>query len=121
MDESALKTLLDNLEISRSSLQIWFYFWTLLVVVGVALEVAFTVWEYLEDLHEFRRGTIHSPERPNVFLLVLGLLGAVLVAVGVSGELCIDVKAGHVETEIRKANELRVSLLSKEAGDAKVS
>jgi hypothetical protein len=118
MDESALKTLLDNLEISRSSLHGWLHFWTFLVVVGVALEVVFVVWEYTEDIHDFRRGIVHPPEKPSALLLVLGLLGAGLVAIGVAGELYIDVQAGKVETEIRKANELRVSLLSKEAADA---
>jgi hypothetical protein len=51
-------------------------------------------------------------------LLILGLLGAGLVAVGVAGELYIDVQAGKLETQIRKANEDRFLLLSKEAGDA---
>ncbi|HXP68804.1 MAG TPA: hypothetical protein VOA88_05930 [Candidatus Dormibacteraeota bacterium] len=121
MDESALKILLDNLERSRSSLHGWLDFWTLLVVVGVALEVVFVIWEYAEDLHDFRRGIVHPPEKPIILLFVLGLLGAGLVAVGVAGELYIGVKAGQVETEIRKANELRISLLSKEAGDAAAS
>lgn len=121
MDESALKILLDNLEMSRSSLHGWLHFWTFLVVVGVALEVVFVVWEYAEDIHDFRRGIVHPPEKPSVLLLVLGLLGAGLVAVGVAGELYIDVQAGKVETGIRKANEPRISLLTKEAGDAKKS
>lgn len=121
MDESALKTLLDNLDKSSSSLHAWLHFWTFLVVVGVALEVVFVIWEYVEELHDFRRGIVHPPERPNILLFVLGLLGAGLVASGVAGELYVDVQAGKVETEIRKANELRVSLLLKEAGDAKTS
>jgi hypothetical protein len=121
MDESTLKILLDNLEMSHSSLHGWLDFWTFLVVIGVALEVVFTIWDYRELLHDFRRGVIHSPEKPRVLLHVLGLLGAGLVAVGVAGELYVDVQAGKVETEIRSANELRVSLLIKEAGDAKQS
>lgn len=121
MDESALKTLLDTLEMSRSSLHGWLDFWTFLVVVGVVLEVFFVVKEHAEELHDFRRGIVHPPERPSMLLLVLGLLGAGLVAIGVAGELYIDVQAGKVETEIRKANEIRVSLLSTEAGDAKTS
>jgi len=117
MDESALKRLLDNLDISRSSLHGWLHFWTFLVVVGVALEVVFVVWEYAEDMHDFRRGIVHPPAKPSALLLVLGLLGAGLVAIGVAGELYIDVQAGRLETEIRKVNELRISLLMKEATD----
>ena len=121
MNESDLRTLLDNLDMSRASLHGWLHFCTFLVVFGVALEVAFVVWEYAEELHDFRRGIVHPPEKPGTLLLLLGLLGAGLVAVGVAGELYIDVQAGKVETEIRKVNELRVSLLSKEAGDANTS
>jgi len=121
MDESALKILLDNLEMSRSSLHGWLLFWTFLVVLGVALELVFVVKEYIDQSHDFRRGIIHSPEKPSTMLFVSGLLGAGLVAIGVAGELYIDVQAGKVETEIRKANELRAALLSKEASDAKTS
>jgi hypothetical protein len=115
MGESALKILLDNLDMSRSSLHAWLHIWTGMVVVGVTLEVLFVVWEYLELLHDFRRGIVHPPEKPNVLLLVLGLLGAGLVAVGVAGELYVDVKAGKIETEIREVNERRISLLSTKA------
>lgn len=118
MDESALKILLDNLDRSQSSLHHWLHFWTFLVVVGVVMEVVFVVWEYAEDLYEFRRGIVRPPEKPSILLLILGLLGAGLVAVGVAGELYIDVQAGKLETQIRKANEDRFLLLSKEAGDA---
>jgi len=121
MDDSALQTLLNNLDTSRSSLHGWLHFWTFLVVLGVALEVVFVVKEYIDQSHDFRRGIVHPPERPSTMLFVLGMLGAGLVAMGVAGELSVDVQAGKVETEIRKANELRVALLSKEAGDAKTS
>jgi hypothetical protein len=128
MDNSALKTLLDNLDSCRSSLDGWLDFWTFLVVIGVALEVIFVVCEYRKELHEFRQGTnnfrlgiAYPPEKPSLMLFVLGMLGAGLVAGGVSGELYVNVQAGKVETEIRKVNEQRFSLLSKEAGDAAAS
>jgi hypothetical protein len=128
MDDSALKTILDNLDSYRSSLDGWLSFWTLLAVIGVVLEVVFVICEYRKELHEFRQGInnfglgiAHPPEKPSLLLFVLGMLGAGLVAAGVSGELYISVQAGKVETEIRKVNEQRVSLLSREAGDAKDS
>jgi hypothetical protein len=118
MSESALRAALDLLEASQSSLHGWLNFWTLLVVLGVALEIAFAVREYREQLHDFNRGTIHTPDRPKVTLLIFGLLGAGLVAVGVAGEFVIDAKLGTVETNIRKANDNLYSLLSEKAGDA---
>jgi hypothetical protein len=121
MDESALKTLLDNLDMSRSSLDHWLNFWTFLVVVGVVLEVAFVVWEYVKELCGFKRGEILPPGKPSKVLFVLELLGAAFVAIGVAGELYVGAQIGRVETEIRKANDLRAALLSKESGDAKDS
>jgi hypothetical protein len=115
MDESALKILLVNLETCRSSLNSWLSWATLLVVIGVVLEVVFVIWEYREDLHDFRRGVLHPPEKPSVWLLVFGLFGSILIAVGVAGELYIGTKIGTVETKIRGANDLRAALLSKES------
>jgi hypothetical protein len=118
MDEASLKILISNLESSRASLDSWLFVFTLLVVVGVALEVAFVIWEHLDALHDWRRGIVHPPEKPSVALLVFGLFGAGLVAIGVGGELYIGAKIGAKETSIREANDSRASLLSKLAGDA---
>ena len=121
MDESALRILVSSLEASRSTLHWWLEFWTFLVVAGVALEVVFVVWEYVEELHDSNRGIVHPPERPSRLLFALGLLGAALVATGVAGELYAESKIETVETRIRRANDELFSLLSKEAGDAKTS
>lgn len=118
MDESAIRILVASLEVCRSTLHWWLGFWTFLVVAGVALEIVFVVWEYVEELHDFNRGIVHPPERPSGLLFALGLLGAALVAIGVAGELYAESKIETVETRIRKANDELFSLLSKEAGDA---
>jgi hypothetical protein len=118
MNDPALKMLLDTLESSRSSLDSQLFVWTLLVVIGVTLEVVFVVWEYREELHDFQRGITHPPDKPSTWLLLFGLFGASLVAAGVSGELYMDARIGSVETAIRKANDDRASLLSGELGKA---
>ncbi len=120
-DEAALRSSLASLDDCSSSLHWWLGFWTFLVALGVVLEVVFVVWEYLDELHDFRRGIIHAPDRPQTVLFVLGLLGAGLVAAGVSGELWKESQIATVETCIRKGNDALFLLLSKEAGDAKTS
>jgi hypothetical protein len=117
-DESALRSSLASLDDCNSSLHWWFGFWTFLVALGVVLEVVFVVWEYLDELHDFRRGIIHAPERPQTALFVVGLFGAGLVAAGVSGELWKESQIATVETCIRKGNDALFLLLSKEAGEA---
>jgi hypothetical protein len=120
-DESALRSAVASLEASGASLHWWLGFWTFLVAFGVTLEAVFVVWEYVEDLHDFRRGFVHAPEHPNRLLFVLGLAGAGLVAAGVSGELWKDSQIAKLETCIQQGNNTLFVLLSREAGDARKS
>jgi len=121
MDESALRALIASLEASSSSDHWWLEVCTALVAIGVLFEVIFVIWEYVDQLHDFRGGIVHPPERPNMLLFALGLLGAGLVAIGVAGEFRFEAKIESTETSIRKANDDLFLLLSKEAGDAKTS
>lgn len=90
-------------------------------MLGVALEVFFVIWEYLEERHDFLRGIVHPPEKPRILLFGLGLVGAALVAVGVSGEYVKASQIATTETCIRQGNETLFLLLSKEAQSAKSS
>jgi hypothetical protein len=118
MDESALRSALARANDGGSLLHRELLAWTWLVAFGVLLEIVFVIWEYVEDLHDFRRGIIHPPDKPNLALFVLGLVGAALVAIGVTGELYAESKIATFETCIRQGNDTLSLLLSKEAGDA---
>jgi hypothetical protein len=119
--ESALRSSLASLEDCSSSSHWWLELWTFLVALGVALEVVFILWEYLGELGDFRSGVIRPPERPNTILFALGLLGAGLVAAGVSGELWEESRIATTETCLRRGNDMLFLLLSKEAGSAAAS
>jgi hypothetical protein len=121
MDESALKASISSLEASRGSLDFWLNASSLVVVIGVVLEIVFVIREYKEDSQDWRRGFVHPPERPSRRWLVMELIGVALVSLGVAGEFFIDVKAGTLETQIRKANNELILLLEQEANDAKIS
>jgi hypothetical protein len=83
-----------------------------------SVELVVIVVEYRNELHHFRRGGIHNPERPSGLLLGLALLGAGLVAVGVAGEFFIHIKAGRVETDMRNATASLVASVNGKASDA---
>jgi hypothetical protein len=121
MDESALRSALASVNECGSSLHWELRAWTFLVVLGVALEIVFVVWEYVEDLHDFRRGIVRPPDRPNLLLFVLGFVGAALVAVGVSGEFSAEAKIATLETCIRKGDDALSLLLSKESANAEAT
>ena len=126
MDELALRTFLNSLEASRSSLHGLLHIFTWFVVVGLAFDLFVIIKEFRDDWGEFRYGQIHPyenhlPKRPSVSLLILALLGTALIVIGVAGEQYVDVQAGKIETQIREANDNLLGLIIQEAGDAKSS
>ena len=141
-DELALASKLKSLDSSWTSLDFWLNVWTLVVVIGVVVELGVIVIEYLHEKRDFEGGVVHPPDKPSVLLLTFGLLGAGLVALGVAGEFRVHVKAGKVETGIRdttlelvalvngkaeaanqgaSANEREAKRLGKEAEDEKIA
>jgi hypothetical protein len=118
MDASSLARDLDNLEKSWSLLDGWLNFWTLLVVAGVGVELLVIVTEYIHDSRDFKRGTIHSPDKPSILVFGFGFIGAALVAIGVAGEFQVHVKAGKIESDMRSKSRELVAIIEREAGDA---
>ncbi|SFS10286.1 hypothetical protein SAMN05421771_1771 [Granulicella pectinivorans] len=104
MEESALKMLIAALESQRDALAFWLNLCSLAVAVGVIAEIAFVLRAYSEDMDDWRRGIVRAPHRPSKKWLWFELFGVLLVSAGVAGEFWVDVKAGSLETQIRKAN-----------------
>ncbi|SRR6266446_567982 len=126
MDKSALRTLLNSLEASRSSLHGLLHIFIWFVVVGLAFDLFVIIKEFRDDWGEFRYGQIHPyenhlPKQLSVSLLILALFGTALIVIGVAGEQYVDVQAGKIETQIREANDNLLGLIIQEAGDAKSS
>src|ERR1700722_19825690 len=114
-DELALASKLKSLDSSWTSLDFWLNVWTLVVVIGVVVELSVIVIEYLHEKRDFEGGVVHPPDKPSVLLLTFGLLGAGLVALGVAGEFRVHVKAGKVETGIRDTTLELVALVNGKA------
>jgi hypothetical protein len=107
----ALRSSIKSLESRSNSLESLLYVFVALVVIGVVFEVGFVVWEYHADMKEFLRGIIHSPHRPSGRILLFELIGAGLVAIGVAGELAIDVRSGDIQTTLRAKNGELIDIL----------
>jgi hypothetical protein len=118
MDASALAKALDSLEQSWSSLDWWLNFWTIVVVIGVAVELIVLITEYTHEWRDFKRGIIHAPEKPSLIIFGLGFLGAGMVAIGVAGEFRIHVKAGKIETDMRNDTRQLVAIANERASKA---
>jgi hypothetical protein len=104
MDESKLITLLNRLEVQRSSLHACLRHWEWIVVIGIGLEFVVLVTEYFHGWSAYWRETIRLPEKPSTFLFVTGFIGIVMVAGGIAEELSVDSQLQEVETKIRDAN-----------------
>ena len=76
------------------------------------MELVVVITEYAHDWSDFKRATIHSPDKPSIIIFGLGFLGAALVATGVAGEFRIHVRAGRIESDMRTTTETFVALSS---------
>lgn len=111
MDESGLRVALKAWDTRWSSLEHCLWACAFVVFVGVTFEIIVVVWEHLLEQSDFRRGVIHSPERPFKPKFFLELAGAALVALGVFGELAVGVMMAKVETGMRDDTAELVALV----------
>lgn len=121
MDEASLKSLIGSLESQRDALGFWLNLFSGMVAAGVIAEIAFVIREYWDNLHNWRRGIVRVPDRPSRLWFVFEVLGVALVSIGVAGEFLVDVKAGSLETQIRKSNGDLILFLEREVNDAEAS
>jgi len=106
MNLPSLELKIIALEKSLDSLEFWLAVATLLVVVGLVLEY----WHDIKDLLK---------TRPVKWKSVQQIVGAILVTVGVAGELGVQYKASTVETKLRSASHAVESILNASAESAK--
>jgi hypothetical protein len=117
MDEAALKSLVESLQAQKDALDIWLNIFSGMVAVGVIAEIIFVIRGYANDLHEWQRGIARPPDRPSRIWFVLEIFGVALVSIGVAGEFAVDVRAGSLETQVRKANSDLVLFLEKRVAE----
>src|SRR4051794_26240281 len=101
---SALENKISSLERFADSLEVFLWIATAAVVIGVALELGVIVHEYRVGIRDWRRGTIRSPERPSRRLFWVNISGALLVTLGVLGELALGVYVSSVNANLRNKN-----------------
>lgn len=101
-----LKELISTLESILDYWSTWLEVATLLVVLGLLIE-------YWYDVRELCK------ERPFRWKSFVKLFGAVLVTVGVAGELFVQWKASSVDTHLRGANHQVEGILNQQTEDAK--
>jgi hypothetical protein len=106
METSSLERIASSLETSLDSWGHWLAAATLLVVIGLVLEY----WYQVKKL---------AKERPFRWRAFQELMGAVLVTVGVAGELLVQMRSSRIETALRDVNHNIEASLNKQAGDAR--
>jgi hypothetical protein len=104
IDRSTEEIAVRSLESCSASLNesLSWYIW--IVVIGVVFEIVPILVEYVEDRKKWKQGIIRSPEKPTVPHLVIHLCGAVLVAIGVGGELWLHTESGKTDQGLVAAN-----------------
>lgn len=118
MEISALSI---SLKISALWLECWNSLqdaFTALVFAGLIAEIFVVVVDWHEERVGFFDGILSPPKDPGISKLIFGLTGAMLVAVGVGGELWTHQRATIVEDDMQVAVGKLVAFADNEAGVA---
>lgn len=108
IDIDSLRRAITTLEGRIDSLEIWLAVMTAVVVIGLILEY---IPEIREEFKSFREKRTWKP------LLITA--GAVLITVGVAGELLVQFRASHDESALRSANDQVFAALNTAAATAR--
>jgi hypothetical protein len=124
---SALERDITVLESQSSRLEPWLGWFTLLVAIGVALEIFVVIHDHRKELSEWRVSEL-IPEGPSLIKLGIEIASIILIIAGVMGEFGAGLKISSINGQLRaKSAELRsksdqlLALVTQEAGDAKTS
>ena len=108
---SDLEYSIHRVESSVDSLERWILVASAMVVVGVILEVYFIVREHSSKKRDWHRGTICSPEKPQLWVTLFELFSVFLVAMGVAGELGIGILSSNKNADLRNKNRILIGLV----------
>lgn len=103
-DRSLDESLIRSLEACSSAVDAALSVYIWLVVIGLVFEIAIIIAEYMVSLKKWRRALIEPPEKPTVPELMFHLIGAVLIAIGVGGELWAHNESGKINRDLVIAN-----------------
>ncbi len=115
---SSLEKVISGLEESSGRLEVCLIFWSVLVAIGVAIEIIEVLAQHVGEHKAWRRATIRSPERPRGWMLVLKLCPVVFVTVGITGELFNNVQSMSINMKLRGKNTMLVGLIHRKASNA---
>jgi|ERR1035437_2752519 hypothetical protein len=125
MDISALDRSLAILESQISGveqyvegLEKWLWLSSLVVIIGVALEIYFVICQYKEDRQSWLRGIVRPPDRPSRWILAGEVASIILVVAGIGGELGIGILSSNANAKLRTLNNSRLDLVRQNASDA---
>jgi hypothetical protein len=130
-DSAALQRAISALErditkLGNSSIP-WEKYWlptfTGVVALGIMMELWVILREYRDEMGDWRRGTIRSPERPSATKYRVEIASVLFVTIGIFGEAGVGLWIAHINGQLRaKSAELQtdsdqlVALLNQETG-----
>ena len=124
---SALERDITSLESQSTGLEPWLGRFTLLVAIGVALEIFVVIQDHREEVKEWRICEL-IPKGPSLIKLGTEIASVILVVAGVMGEFGVGLNISSINGQLRaKSAELRsksdqlLAVVTQEAGNASKS
>lgn len=124
---SALERDITALESQSSGLEPWLGWFTLLVAIGVALEILVVIHDHKKEVSEWLVSEL-IPKGPSPIKLGIQIASIILIFAGVMGEFGVGLRISSINGKLRsKGMELRsksdqlLALVTDEAGNAQAS
>jgi len=121
---SVLERDIAALESQSSGLEPWLGRFTLLVAIGVALEIFVVIHDHRKEVNEWRVCEL-IPEGPSLIKLGIEIASIILVIAGVMGEFGVGLRISSINGQLRaKGAELRsksdqlLAIVTQQASDA---
>jgi hypothetical protein len=105
--ESSISALLSKIRELESSSVPWeraLPWFTLLVAVGVAMELWVMRHERRDDMEAWRRGIVRPPDRPSTVKYLVEVASILLITAGIVGELWVGIKITSINGVLRSLN-----------------
>lgn len=117
---SALQNQISGIEHGVDKLEKFLWIASVVVAIGVAMELYSLLHEYRADRAAWARGIIAVPGKPSRVVLLIDIIAVLLVVAGVVGELAVGILSANKNEQLRGKNRELIRLVEQKATDATI-
>jgi hypothetical protein len=114
---SALQNQISGIEHGVDKLEKFLWIASVVVAIGVAMELYSLLHEYRADRAAWARGIIAVPGKPSRIVLFIDIIAVLLVVAGVVGELATGILSANKNEQLRGKNRELIRLIEQKLAE----